>query len=157
MDINNNNSSSSHSNGHSNSDDHCMISPLTENLSSSYVDPNKLISFDLGDQPPVGMANFKSKSKLSKSNLGSKSATKLSDLVPNERQALARQRWKTAALKLKLVKDPWYEFRIDSYPVETVIRHRYNPIKKEWKKDECLVKMENKQFANGAMRACFRL
>ena len=66
-------------------------------------------------------------------------------------------RWKNAALKIKLLKDPWSEFKIENYPVENVIRHRYNPIKKKWNKDECLVKMENKQFANGAMRSCFRL
>lgn len=68
-----------------------------------------------------------------------------------------RERWHEASLKIKLMKDPWARFEIDKYPVEEVIRHRYDPVKKQWKKDTCSVKMEKNQFANGAMRACFRL
>ncbi len=68
-----------------------------------------------------------------------------------------RQRWKRAAVKIRLMKDPWYEFKLESYPVEHAKRHRYNPVKKEWKTEMCIVKMESKQFACGAMRECFRL
>ena len=59
--------------------------------------------------------------------------------------------------KLKKLKDPWAQFKLEEYEQETVIRHRYNPVKKEWIKDENVVKMQPKQFANGAMRSCFRL
>ena len=71
---------------------------------------------------------------------------------PTLREAMA-----SAAAKLKLIKDPWDKFEIDKYPVENVVRHRYNPLKKSWKSDDCVVRMESKQFANGAMRSCFRM
>lgn len=126
------------------------------------VDPASLISSDKIDQSSIGMANFKSKKKAKTSP---RNARKLSyfqhsspeneaDMSPSQ---VARHRWKTAAIKIKLVKDPWYEFHIEKCSVEKVVRHRYDPIRKNWVKDECVVKMESKQFANGAMRACFRL
>ncbi len=36
-------------------------------------------------------------------------------------------------------------------------RHRYNAVQKAWVRDEIKVKMEDKPFAHGAMRECFRL
>ncbi|CAF0909096.1 unnamed protein product [Brachionus calyciflorus] len=116
------------------------IFPLTENLSSSFVDTSKLLTY-VAQSHPIGMSNFRTKKQIRVEN------------TPN----LAKYRWQMAAHKLKKLKDPWAEFHIDDYPCETVIRHRYNAIKKDWIKDECKVKIENKQFANGAMRACFRL
>ncbi len=71
--------------------------------------------------------------------------------------ANARSRWQAAARKIKFTKDPWAEFKIDEYPIENVIRHRYDPVKKEWHTDDCVVRMESKPFAHGNMRACFRL
>jgi hypothetical protein len=71
--------------------------------------------------------------------------------------SLARLRWKSAAVRVKSLNDPFCEFQMDAYPVETAIRHRYNAIKKIWTQDECTVRMETKQFECGAMRACFRL
>jgi hypothetical protein len=181
--------------------DSCFIAPITDNLSSSYVDPSRLISKENNmNLYPVGMANFKSK-KISPNP----SYNKLSELtrtppmtmaarpvpassepvaikqmqiamppqakttvVPIQaafmpahmlRRApnLAKLRWLNAASKIKLIKDPWSDFNINNYPAEKVVRHRYNPIKKQWHKDECLVRIETKQFAKGAMRACFRL
>lgn len=128
-----------------------FIFPLIDGLSGSYVDPsNLLLHDDKSNSAPIGMDNFKSKWNMKNKNVAKS--------IPhtNKREFLINK-WKTAAMKLRLMKDPWYEFKIDSYPVERVIRHRYNPANKEWNKDECFVKMESKQFANGAMRACFRL
>jgi hypothetical protein len=138
-------------------EDSCSIFSLTENLSNSYVDTSKLLSFF----PPessreIGMSNFKSKRKHTPTILINPIAHKNSlqnTVVTNN----ARSRWRQAALKAKLLCDPWVEFKLESYPAENAIRHRYNAIKKEWIKDECKVKMENTQFAKGAMRACFRL
>ena len=134
------------------SDENCYISPLLEqNVSCSYVDESKLLLPEGFGERSVGMDNFRSRGK---ALTPSKSSVGLNEM--NKANA-ARARWQTAAMKIKLIKDPWAEFKIENYPVEKVIRHRYNPISKKWKMDECVVKMEQKQFANGAMRACFRL
>ncbi|CAF0833538.1 unnamed protein product [Brachionus calyciflorus] len=114
--------------------------PLTENLSNSLVDTSKLINY-VSEIYPIGMENFRMK-KQARVDSGIN---------------LARQRWKLAVQKLKKLKDPWEKFHIDNYETEIVIRHRYNAVKKEWVKDGCRVKIEKKQFANGAMRACFRV
>ena len=113
------------------------LSPITENLSSSLVDPSKLVTKQLPSLYPVGMDNFKSKKvkstpKSPSISINISSAENGSHhhhqnehgQVRNGPNLVARQRWKTAALKLKLIKDPWYEFHIEKYPVETVIRHR---------------------------------
>ena len=125
------------------------IFSLTENLSNSYVDPSNLVTYVSSQVHPIGMENFRQKKKqVQKSQ---------SVPVPKNSVRLARHRWHMAAAKLKRLKDPWTEFDLNKYPTEIVIRHRYNAIKKEWIKDECKVKIEDKKFANGAMRACFRL
>lgn len=137
------------------SDDSWSIFPLTDNLSSSYIDPSQLIYDEQKSQSnskPIGMSNFRS----TKSTLANKKkyvSSTGSSLVHHK----VVNRWKTAVLKSKLLIDPWAEFHIDQYPAETVTRHRYNAIKKKWIQDECVVKLEKQQFANGAMRACFRL
>lgn len=120
------------------------IFSLTENLSNSYVDPCNLVTYACAQRHPIGMDNFRQKKK-DKSKMMTIGAS------------MARQRWHMAAAKLKRLKDPWTGFDLDKCATERVIRHRYNAIKKEWMSDECRVKMEEKQFANGAMRACFRL
>jgi hypothetical protein len=130
------------------------LSPLTADLSNVNVDPSNLVTDKTKNLFPIGMDNFRSK----KSKNSPKTSVNASQTIEaNGSSPAARLRWKSAAMKIKLIKDPWYEFHIEKYPVETVIRHRYNPVKKTWSKDECVVKMETKQFANGAMRACFRL
>ncbi len=122
-------------------DDDFPLCSLVENLGNEQVDQQKIFQIDLPNQRPIGMANFKSNKKTQK-------------LKPKKHP---RERWNEAMLKIKLLKDPWAKFEIHKYPVESVIRHRYDPVTKLWKKDKCQVKMETKSFANGAMRACFRL
>ncbi|CEF71496.1 Eukaryotic elongation factor 2 kinase [Strongyloides ratti] len=66
--------------------------------------------------------------------------------------------WKQTARKaLDLLKDPWAKYNIHLQPTKKAVRYRYNAMTKKWKKDEVFVKMEDKPFANGAMRECFRL
>ncbi|CAF0889007.1 unnamed protein product [Brachionus calyciflorus] len=131
-----------------------FILPLIDGkLSSSLVDMEKLLYVSDSDNIfPIGMENFRRKNISSPNKSPSKQ-----QLTKEEIKNKVREKWRSAAKKLKYIKDPWFEFHIQDYPVEKVIRHRYNPVKKEWRKDECFVKMEPKQFANGAMRACFRL
>lgn len=124
-------------------DDLPFMMSLTDELGTSEVDELKLLKLAPSNMKPVGMSNFRQ---------------------PFQRKASAvkvaktpKDRWKEAAHKIKLIKDPWAKFEIDKYPVEHVVRHRYNPVTKSWKKDNCVVKVESKQFANGAMRSCFRL
>ena len=155
LDDNNNNDNISSTPG----EHEFIITPLIENLDNlQNVDPNLLIKPDEVNQFPIGMNNFKSKIKYNRSSPNLKSFTKYPTVEDaKQKSKLIREKWRKAAMKIKLLKDPWYEFHLESYPIEQVTRHRYNPLKKTWKKDKCFVKMETKQFANGAMRACFRL
>lgn len=143
--------------------DNWSIFPITANISSSYVDTDKLILDDVfqTNKYPIGMSNFRSKTQ-------NKSMPIINTLFNNNNNnnliisndstsSLAKMRWKAAASKAKFMIDPWCEFKLHKYPAERAIRHRYNAIKKQWIKDECIVKMEPEQFSNGAMRACFRL
>lgn len=143
----------------SDNEENWSIFPLHENLSNSYVDPSKLISHFETNQHPIGMKNFKSRSnnRTQIANPQTQQFQKHFLFQNGSSGSLARQRWRTAALKVRMLDDPWAEFKLDKYPTEVAIRHRYNAIKKEWIRDECTVKMETNQFANGAMRACFRL
>jgi hypothetical protein len=163
-----------------------MLEPITNNLDGSFVDPDKLISIiDPNYLYPVGMANFRSKNNTSPlkypqiatnakispnnnrtitkqarraSNLNSKMLIKQKEEIFAKNRSKAAKLWHLAFKKVKVMKDPWVKFHIgEDYPVEHVIRHRYNPCKKEWKKDECVVRMQTKQFANGSMRTCYRL
>ena len=115
--------------------DECVLSPLHENLSHTDIDPSKLVESldDSLSKREIGMANFKSKTPNGNSNGSVKKSPPVKTV---------RQRWQAAAKKIKLLQDPWHEFHISAYPVEHVVRHRYNPGKKEWRKDECVVKME---------------
>lgn len=128
---------------------------LTDGLSNSYVDPNNLIaSMDShANKFPIGMDNFRAK----KQNPLFQNPAFMQSNASLTPQSLARLRWKTAAKRVRMIKDPWADFKVDKYPAEEVVRHRYNAIKKKWIQDECVVKIETDQFANGAMRACFRL
>uniref|UniRef100_A0A0N4ZXS7 Eukaryotic elongation factor 2 kinase n=1 Tax=Parastrongyloides trichosuri TaxID=131310 RepID=A0A0N4ZXS7_PARTI len=67
--------------------------------------------------------------------------------------------WKKLARKaLDLsLKDPWAKYNIHLQPTKKAIRYRYNAMNKSWYQDEVHVKMEEKPFANGAMRECYRL
>jgi elongation factor 2 kinase len=120
-------------------DDDCIISPLYDDLNDdlTVVDAANVLNDSKSESNrEIGMANFKSK--------------------PKKKRDYA-QLWRTAASRIKLLKDPWHKFHIECYPIEEVMRHRYNPSLKQWRQDKCLVKMEKSQFAAGAMRACFRV
>lgn len=133
------------------------IFSLTDDLTNSYVDPNNLIAANETHSFPIGMSNFRSKNSSSAIAIRRQSVMKTNyNNIDNTRNRIV-SRWKIAVLKAKMLHDPWIEFHIENYSAERVIRHRYNAIKKKWMQDECIVKMENQQFANGAMRACYRL
>jgi len=69
----------------------------------------------------------------------------------------AHQRWIRALRLLKERGDPWEKFHLEEMKSEKGRRHRYSPISQTWVVDDCVVKMDNKPFANGAMRECFRM
>ena len=110
---------------------------IIENLSTSPSDTDKLVQDESFESRPIGMGNFRKKYKSPKK-------TSPINILNNTSQYLspARERWKTALKKLRKIEDPWAKFKIADYPQEVVIRHRYNPVKNEWKKDENIVKME---------------
>ena len=56
----------------------------------------------------------------------------------------AHNHWLTAIKKSKVMHDPWAAFHIENMESEVCIRHRYNPHKKTWTKDEVTVKLEKK-------------
>ena len=114
--------------------DDCILLPLHENLSHNKVDLSDLVVILKDTNKEIGMANFKSRRN-----------SKFNEEVKKRNY---RELWKIASRKIKLLDDPWHEFRIETYPVENVIRHRYNSTKKEWRKDECVVKMEKCDFFN---------
>ena len=130
------------------------LASIIEDYHSLIVDANKLVQNELltSSIHPIGMNNFRSK-KFKKSPT---KPIKTNNTVDNQ-PSPAQIRWKLAFKKLKEIDDPWAKFKIEDYQEEVVIRHRYLPVRNEWKKDENIVKMEKKQFANGAMRACYRL
>lgn len=72
-------------------------------------------------------------------------------------QSRAQNHWIMAIKKARDLSDPWASFHIEDIKTEFCIRHRYNPHKKTWTKDEVQVKMMQKPFNRGAMRQCFRL
>uniref|UniRef100_A0A7S3JW90 Alpha-type protein kinase domain-containing protein n=1 Tax=Aureoumbra lagunensis TaxID=44058 RepID=A0A7S3JW90_9STRA len=53
--------------------------------------------------------------------------------------------------------DPWAKHEIHKLKAERVKRHRYDASQDKWRVDESVVKMQEKSFARGAMRECFRL
>ena len=82
--------------------------PLTADLSSSLVDPSNLITDFKINVKPIGMGNFKSKKIKTTSPILPRPINQSSEeKSPN---AFARQRWKAAAKKIKLIKDPWYAY-----------------------------------------------
>lgn len=56
----------------------------------------------------------------------------------------AQRNWINAIRKARHMDDPWEQFHLDDYPVETCFRHRYNALRKAWLTDEVRVKMEKK-------------
>jgi hypothetical protein len=137
--------------------EHWSIFPITDNLSSSLeINIDKLIYYDAykENRNPIGMSNFSNKLNRSVSEPVKNTLYNHINCVATSPAIL---HWRSAVSKVKFMIDPWCEFKLHKYPAERAIRHRYNAIKKQWIKDECIVKMEPEQFSNGAMRACFRL
>lgn len=56
----------------------------------------------------------------------------------------AHNHWITAIRKAKDMSDPWAIFHIEDIATEVCTRHRYNPHRKIWTKDEVQVKMMDK-------------
>lgn len=133
------------------------LTSIVEDLGTSPIDTDNLVN---KTSDPfsfhIGMDNFRAK-KVKSSNKSPSKASNSSKPIVIQSESLARQRWKLALKKLRKIEDPWAKFKIADYPEEVVVRHRYNPVKNEWKRDENIIKMEAKQFANGAMRSCYRL
>jgi hypothetical protein len=70
----------------------------------------------------------------------------------------ARQNWRHAAqlgVEQRLKATPWVD--LDATPTERCIRLDYCSVIKTWTRSETVCKMESTQFAEGAMRRCFRL
>lgn len=134
------------------------LTSIIEGLSTSPIDTDKLVNNSFSSMTcNVGMDNFRAKKSKNTIRSPTHSVKPIQIACSNSMESVSRQRWKMALKKLKKIEDPWAKFKIADYPQEVVVRHRYNPVKNEWKKDECIVKVEPKQFANGAMRACYRL
>ena len=63
--------------------------------------------------------------------------------------------WKRLATKTKNLEDPWAEFHMDDLcREERCMRHMYNPRKKTWRKDEILVRMQDKVCGNFNTHYC---
>ena len=70
-------------------------------------------------------------------------------LVVSQSPGSHRMRWISAIRKAKAAQDPWASFHINSMETEVCTRHQYNALKKTWKSDEVLVKMETKVRVQG--------
>ncbi|XP_076616193.1 eukaryotic elongation factor 2 kinase isoform X2 [Chaetodon auriga] len=68
----------------------------------------------------------------------------------------ARDAWKHAIEKAKVMPDPWAQFHLEDIKTEPCVRYRYNAITGEWAQDQVHVKMAAQPFGKGAMRECFR-
>ena len=68
-----------------------------------------------------------------------------------------KKNWLKAVNLIKDRGDPWEKFHIEDIRSERGVRHRYNPLTQSWVTDECLLKLDNKPFAHGAMRECYRM
>eukprot|EP00088_Acartia_fossae_P000553 TRINITY_DN10225_c1_g1_i4.p1 TRINITY_DN10225_c1_g1~~TRINITY_DN10225_c1_g1_i4.p1 ORF type:complete len:848 (-),score=112.71 TRINITY_DN10225_c1_g1_i4:515-3031(-) len=72
-------------------------------------------------------------------------------------ESRGKRNWRRALRLIKDRGDPWEKFGLNLIQTERGIRHRYNPLTMEWLQDECMLKIDNKSFAHGAMRECFRM
>ncbi|KAI3385703.1 hypothetical protein SNEBB_009172 [Seison nebaliae] len=93
---------------------------------------------------PIGMSNFRTSSLFTPQQI--------------------REKWQHCfQLVLKYLRsdpaksDKWYKYDILKFKTLIAVRHRYNPRRQKWVKDEVRIKMENKSFNQGAMRECYRL
>ena len=73
------------------------------------------------------------------------------------KMSAGKRRWLNAAKLIQDRGDPWEKFHLDAIRSERGRRHRYNPVTRAWVVDECVLKLDKKPFAHGAMRECFRM
>ena len=71
--------------------------------------------------------------------------------------AKAKANWKKLLRASQTRTDPWEDFQLDVLPVENVVRYRYNALRKTWREDRNVAKVEKESFGRGAMRECFRM
>jgi len=79
--------------------------------------------------------------------------------VKTERKARAKRNW-FRAMRLVTARgkvDPWEKFNLNELPVETAVRHLYDPLTKTWSHKEVFVRIDEKPFDQGAMRECYRM
>ena len=55
-----------------------------------------------------------------------------------------KNHWKLAARKTKYLTDPWENLGFDTLQEKSATRHVYNPVTKEWWKDNIMIKIEEK-------------
>ena len=72
-------------------------------------------------------------------------------------KARAKANWKRLLKASQKKSDPWAKFHLDELEVENAVRYRYSALKKTWKEEKVVVKMEKMPFGKGAMRECFRM
>ena len=80
-----------------------------------------------------------------------------SDDMGGKVHAKAKANWKKLLRASQTRTDPWDDFHLDALPVENVVRYRYNAMRKTWREDRNVVKLEKEVFGRGAMRECFRM
>ena len=79
------------------------------------------------------------------------------DDLNNEVHAKAKANWKKLLKASQTRADPWDDFQLDTLPVENAVRYRYNAMRKSWREERAVVKLEMESFGRGAMRECFRM
>ena len=84
------------------------------------------------------------------------------DATPAQPKLTARDRWRLAVKHTKEMAklhsfDPWWDRSLHELRSELCVRYDFDPETKEWHESETLCKMEREQFAEGAMRRCFRM
>lgn len=122
----------------SDSDDDIILFPITdlhddddhEHESSERSDSDS----DKVEQKPKMLMSLRQR-RLSK-------ALAAAEKMPNLN--IHKKHWFSAIRRARHMEDPWSVFHIENLPAETVIRHRYNALKKAWTKDEVVVKIEEK-------------
>ena len=72
-------------------------------------------------------------------------------------QQSLREKIRRAAATAIEQEDVWAKHNIQSIPAERAVRHIYNPLTRQFVKDETIVKIEKEPFTHGAMRHCYRM
>ena len=72
-------------------------------------------------------------------------------------QTRVKANWKKLLKASQTKGDPWANFRLDELPIENAVRYHYNALRKRWREEKVVVKIEKEAFGKGAMRECFRM